>query len=100
MTKLEQQYRNNIGKLFVLKEKYWNRVKARWEDVDDLVLVRNIEKQGGWFHYHSDIIKHNIHSIPEVHNTSAIRVISCREFHRKCRSPLSLLGDTEKKEVA
>jgi hypothetical protein len=100
MTKLEQQYRSNIGKLFIHRDKSWNRVKTRWEDVSDLVMIDKIEKQGGWFHYHMEIIKHNLDNIPDMQDSRTRRIVSCREFHRHCHSSLSLLGDTEKKEVA
>jgi hypothetical protein len=100
MTKLEQQYRNNIGKLFVHKDRQWNRKHARWELVSDLVMIDSVEKQGGWFHYHMEIVKRNLDNIPDIQDGRTRRITSCREFHRHCHSPLSLLGDTEKKEVA
>lgn len=100
MTKLEQEYRNNIGKLFVHVGRQWNRTKVRWELVSDLVMIDSVEKQGGWFHYHMEVIKNNIDNIPDIQDSRTRRITSCREFHRHSESPLSLLGDTEKKEVA
>lgn len=100
MTKLEKEYRSNIGKLFIHKDRQWNRKHVRWELVSDLVLIEKVEKQGGWFHYHMEIVKHNLENIPDMLDARWKRVTSCRDFHRHCQSPLSLLGDTEKKEVA
>jgi hypothetical protein len=100
MTKLEQQYKSNIGKLYLHKGRQWHHKNLQWVYVKDLVMIDKVEKQGGWFHYHMEVIKNNIDNIPDIQDSRTRRITSCREFHRHSESPLSLLGDTEKKEVA
>jgi hypothetical protein len=100
MTKLEQEYRSNIGKLFIHKEKQWRGTKQGWTPVRDLVMIDKVEKQNGWFHYHMEVIKNNIDNIPDIQDSRNRRIVSCRDFHRNCENPLSLLSDTPKKEVA
>jgi len=100
MTKLEKEYRSNIGKLFIHKDRQWTGAVKGWVLVDDLVMIDKVEKQGGWFHYHMEIVKRNLNNVPDIKDSRTRRVTSCRDFHRHCQSPLSLLGDTEKKEVA
>jgi hypothetical protein len=100
MTKLEQNYKSNIGKLFIHRDRVWCGAKRGWQYSHDLVMIESVEKQGGWFHYHMEIIKRNLTNIPDALDSRTKRVTSCRDFHRNSESPLSLLGDTENKEVA
>jgi hypothetical protein len=102
MTKLEQEYRSNVGKLFVYRDMQWTggRSGKGWVLVGDLVMIEKVEKHGGWYHYHMEIIKRNLDNVPDIKDSRNKRTVSCREFHRHSEPPLSLLGDTEKKEVA
>jgi len=100
MTKLEQEYRSNIGKLFVHRDRQWTGATKGWVLVGDLVMIEKVEKQGEWYYYHMEIIKRNLDNVPDIKDSRNKRIVSCREFHRHSESPLSLLGDTENKEVA
>jgi hypothetical protein len=97
MTKLKQSYRDNIGKLYVIKHKEWDYNKRKWTDIKALVIIKEVTKNGGWFHYVSDIIKRDI----QIKNEGNEYITPCKEFHRKALpAVLSLLGDTFNKEVA
>jgi hypothetical protein len=97
MTKLEQSYRDNIGKLYVYKTKEWDYNKRKWADINALVMIKEVTKNGGWFHYVSEIIKRDI----QIKNEGKEYTIPCKEFHRKALlAALSQLGDTFNKEVA
>ena len=97
MTRLELSYRNNIGKLFVFRNKEWDYNKRKWADVNALVMIKDVTKNGGWFYYVSDILNRDI----EIRNEGKEYVTSCKEFHRKALpAAVSLLGDTFNKGVA
>lgn len=97
MTKLEQSYRNNIGKLFFYKGREWDYNKRKWVEVRALVMVVDVTKNGGWFHYVSDVLNRDI----EIRSEGKQYTISCREFDRKAiPAAVSLAGDTPKKEIA
>lgn len=97
MTRLELSYRNNIGKLFVFRNKEWDYNKRKWADVNALVMIKDVTKNGGWFHYVSDVIKRDI----QIKNEGKEYITSCKEFHRKALpAAVSQLGDTFNKEVA
>lgn len=98
MTRLEQSYRNNIGKLFLYKGKEWDYNKRKWVDVNALIMIKDVTKNGGWFHYVSDVIKRDI----EIANEGKEHITSCKEFHRKAlpAAAVSQLGDTFNKGVA
>jgi hypothetical protein len=100
MTKLEKEYRSNIGKLFIHRDRQWTGANKGWALVSDLVMIDKVEKQGGWYHYRMEIIKRNLDNIPDIQDGRTKRITSCRDFHRHCDTPLSLLGDTKNKEVA
>lgn len=97
MTRLEQSYRNNIGKLFVFRNKEWDYNKRKWVDVNALIMIKDVTKNGGWFHYVSDVIKRDI----EIANEGKEHITSCKEFHRKAlpAAAVSQLGDTFNKGV-
>ncbi len=99
MTKLEQKYRKNIGKLFVHPHREWGGAKTGWVWIKNLVMINDVERHGGWFHYSMDVVKNNLDNVDGVNDRNRI-LVSCKEFHRKAVDPLSLLGDTENKEVA
>ena len=97
MSKLEQEYRRNIGKLFMFNAREWDYNKRKWVLIKALVMVVDVTKNGGWFHYVSDVLKRDI----EIKNEGKQYTTGCKEFHRKALpATLSLLGDTSKKEVA
>lgn len=97
MTKLEGEYRNNIGKLYFLKHREWDYNKQIWVIIDALVMVKDVTKNGGWFHYVSEVLKRDI----QIKNECKEYITPCKEFHRKALpAALSLAGDTQKKEVA
>lgn len=97
MTRLEQEYRNNIGKLYMYKAREWDYNKRKWINLNVLVMIKDVTKHGGWFHYVSEILKRDM----EIKNEGKEYTTPCKEFHRKALlAALSLAGDTEKKEVA
>lgn len=97
MTKVEQEYRNNIGKLFFYKGREWDYNKGKWVVVNALVMVVDVTKNGGWFHYVSDILNRDM----QIKNEAKQYTIGCKEFHRKAMpAAVSLAGDTWKKEIA
>lgn len=98
MTRLEQSYRDNIGKLYVYATKEWDYNDRQYKNVKALVMVVDVTKNGGWFHYVSDILNRDI----KMRNEAKQYTVGCKEFHRKAlpAAAVSQLGDTFNKEVA
>lgn len=99
MSKLEDKYKQNIGKLYTLSSREWARPGWIW--VENLLFITGVTKQGGWYHYDCDVVKYNLTKLEITASYHRNRVcVPCKEFIREAKPAVSLLGDTGEKEVA